>query len=91
MKEKLKIIILLLLISHLIFGYFLLNSNYYYKPLIINDLVYAWLPVIIIVIGIIYLILKRTYKNLFVLLMSVVSILIVSLYWYELSLFVGYK
>lgn len=91
MKEKLKIISLLLLIIHFIVAWILLNSDFFYQPLIINDLVYAWLPGIVILANVIYMILKKAYADSLSMLMIVVSILTVGIYWHTLSLFVGHK
>lgn len=91
MKEKLKISAFLLLILHFIIAWVLLNSDFFYKPLVINDFIYAWLPGVVILTNVIYLIVKKAYKDLLSILMIVVSILTVALYWYTLSLFVGHK
>jgi|GEM_PF-4732383 len=91
MKEKLKIIALLLLIIHFITAWILLDSDFFYKPLIINDLVYAWFPAMVILTNVIYMIVKKTYKDSLSILMIVVSVLTIALYWHTLSLFFGHK
>ena len=91
MKEKLKISVLLLLIIHFILAGTLLSSDFFYKPLIINDLVYAWLPIIVIFTNVVYMLFKKVYKDLLIILIILVSALTAAFYWYELSLFVGHK
>lgn len=80
-----------MLIIHFITAWILLDSDFFYKPLIINDLVYAWFPAMVILINVIYMIVKKTYKDLLSILMISASVLTVGLYWHTLSLILGYK
>jgi hypothetical protein len=90
-KKNIKLIILTLLVFHLVLEWIFMNNDIYYKPLIINDIFYFFLPTFVVLMSFYNLVSNNVSNKVILILIILVCIAISFLYWYKLSFFVGYK
>jgi hypothetical protein len=90
-KKNIKLIILTLLVFHLVLEWIFMNNDIYYKPLIINDIFYFFLPTFVVLLSFYNLVSNNVSNKVILILIILVCIAISFLYWYKLSFFVGYK
>lgn len=90
-KKNIKLIILTLLVFHLVLEWIFMNNDIYYKPLIINDIFYFFLPTFFVLMSFYNLVSNKVSNKVILILIILVCIAISFLYWYKLSFFVGYK
>lgn len=90
-KKYIKLIILTLLVFHLVLELIFMNNDIYYKPLIINDIFYFYLPTFVVLMSFYNLVANKVFNKVILILIILDCLSISFLYYYKLSLFVGYK